>query len=102
ALAVDEVRSFFVPTSWGGIDGEEEPGTPGQDVQEAWFPGSHSDVGGGYAQGIGIARASLDWVADAVRDGRLLFVDQAKSSAEQAELPDDYVRHPSLVWFWRL
>lgn len=64
ALAIDERRSFYLHTTWGGLTGErpavyapasfdldetdEPPGVP-QDVQEVWFPGNHADVGGGYA-----------------------------------------------------
>ena len=55
ALALEERRAWFVPTSWGGIDGEDleklnvEPDEryATQDVKEMWFSGCHSDVGGG-------------------------------------------------------
>ncbi len=41
ALAIDESRLQFQPTLW------DEPGAPGQTLQQVWFCGVHSDVGGG-------------------------------------------------------
>lgn len=41
ALAVDERRAQFPPTLWQG------PFAPGQTVEQVWFTGAHSDVGGG-------------------------------------------------------
>ncbi len=41
ALAIDERRAQFPPTLWKG-----EPG-PGQTLEQVWFSGAHSDVGGG-------------------------------------------------------
>ena len=40
ALAIDELRSDFEPTIWQV--------RPGIDLQQVWFAGSHSDVGGSY------------------------------------------------------
>jgi len=40
ALAIDELRSDFEPTVWQV--------RPGIDLQQVWFSGSHSDVGGSY------------------------------------------------------
>jgi uncharacterized protein (DUF2235 family) len=41
ALAIDEKRAEFPPTLWKG------PAAPGQTVEQVWFCGVHSDVGGG-------------------------------------------------------
>ncbi|MDF3010573.1 MAG: hypothetical protein K0S03_1369, partial [Burkholderiales bacterium] len=43
ALAIDERRAPFAPTLW-----DYKP-KPGQQVEQVWFCGAHSDVGGGYA-----------------------------------------------------
>lgn len=52
ALALDEQRSWFLPTSWGGIDSDRPVDDPEayrhQDIVETWFRGVHSDVGGGF------------------------------------------------------
>ena len=41
AIAIDEERRPFAPTLW-----TNRP-APGQNVSQLWFPGVHSDVGGG-------------------------------------------------------
>ncbi|MBV9405321.1 MAG: DUF2235 domain-containing protein [Acidobacteriaceae bacterium] len=41
ALAIDERRAQFPPTLWSG-----QP-QPGQTLEQVWFTGAHSDVGGG-------------------------------------------------------
>ena len=54
ALALDEMRESFEPTLWTN--------TQGRDVKQIWFPGCHSDVGGGYRE-IGLSDGSLAWLA---------------------------------------
>ncbi|HWH09146.1 MAG TPA: DUF2235 domain-containing protein, partial [Candidatus Thermoplasmatota archaeon] len=45
AVAIDERRKAFAPALW-----ETDPANAGQVVEQAWFPGAHSDVGGGYPE----------------------------------------------------
>jgi uncharacterized protein (DUF2235 family) len=45
ALAIDERRGEFPPTLW-----TSQP-APGQTMEQVWFCGVHSDVGGGYKAG---------------------------------------------------
>ena len=55
AMALDERRSWFLPTSWGRIDADaknEATLRPDaryatQQISEVWFVGCHSDIGGG-------------------------------------------------------
>jgi uncharacterized protein (DUF2235 family) len=75
ALSLSEHRSFYAPTTWGGLDADtrlaiyvalsnvwDEPGTVSwQNVQEVWFPGDHSDVGGGHRE-TALADVSLHWM----------------------------------------
>ncbi len=57
AMAIDEQRDAFVPTLW------TQPIPPGTDIQQLWFAGVHSDVGGGYGQSD-LAMIPLRWMAD--------------------------------------
>jgi len=41
ALAMDERRAQFPPTLWNG------PAADGQTLEQVWFTGAHSDIGGG-------------------------------------------------------
>lgn len=71
ALSIDESRSFFVPTTWGGLDNDTEPPLEGQCVQEVWFAGGHADVGGGYKDAESdIARISLRWMIKAAKEAK--------------------------------
>ena len=56
ALAIDEHRDQFVPTFWTG----SEP--IGCTIEQVWFAGAHSDVGGGYKTRT-LADIPLVWVA---------------------------------------
>lgn len=56
ALAIDERRRPFRPTLWSG------PHAPGQRVEQRWFAGVHSNIGGGYARD-GLANCALHWIA---------------------------------------
>jgi uncharacterized protein (DUF2235 family) len=55
ALAIDEHRTPFEPTLW-----LNKP-KPGQTVEQVWFPGVHSDIGGGYGQHE-LSDGALDWM----------------------------------------
>lgn len=74
AVAVDEGRRPFAPSLW-----TNRP-APGQNVEQLWFPGVHSDVGGGRPSS-GLSDRALLWMwarahaaglalrPEAVRDG---------------------------------
>jgi len=51
ALAIDEKRPQFQPTLWN-------VGSPGQTLEQVWFSGYHSDVGGGVS-GIPVGAKAL-------------------------------------------
>ena len=62
ALSLDEHRRPFLPRLYldGNVDNPD-----GQSVQQVWFRGVHSDVGGGYpANEAGLADAALAWMVD--------------------------------------
>jgi uncharacterized protein (DUF2235 family) len=50
ALAIDDARHTFHPVLWNEMDEPEpEPGAAPR-IEQVWFPGMHSNVGGGYAR----------------------------------------------------
>ena len=65
ALAMDELRGSFQPTLWTDV-------APDRDVKQVWFPGAHSDVGGGYRE-CGLADGALNWMIDEARETGLAF-----------------------------
>ena len=70
ALALDEHRGPFVATLWAKPDHDKNKG-----VEQVWFPGVHTDVGGGYeknsaeSQGaaLQLSDITLDWMIGRVR-----------------------------------
>jgi len=67
ALAIDERRGPFQPALWTQADG-----ATGQQCEQVWFAGSHSDVGGGCPDPA-LAEISLLWMADRARGSGLTF-----------------------------
>lgn len=64
AIALDEVRASFQPTLWTE--------TSGKDVEQVWFPGAHSDVGGGYRE-TGLSDGALAWMISEAESAGLEF-----------------------------
>jgi len=56
AIALDEMRGSFQATLWTKVK-------PGHDVKQVWFPGVHSDVGGGYRE-TGLSDGALKWMIE--------------------------------------
>jgi uncharacterized protein (DUF2235 family) len=57
AVAVDEHRRPFVPTFWTIANGRQPKGH----VEQTWFAGAHSNVGGGYSDS-GLSDQALIWM----------------------------------------
>jgi len=63
ALAIDDERESFRPLLW-----EQEPHDSDR-IEQVWFAGSHSNIGGGYPK-QGMSLVALDWMlAHAQRAG---------------------------------
>lgn len=74
ALAIDEHRRNFAPAVWDTKRGL----APGQLVEQRWFAGAHSNVGGGYNNAV-LSDITLRWIKSKI--GQLVKLD------------DDYFRH---------
>lgn len=84
ALAIDERRRFFAPTLWTGPQGPE------QTVEQVWFPGVHSDVGGGYPCS-GLSDVALAWMhGQAAEAGLALRPLGALGCSPTAQLHESY------------
>jgi uncharacterized protein (DUF2235 family) len=68
ALAIDERRRPFKPTVWVQKDDAHD-----QTLEQVWFAGVHSDVGGGYSD-TGLSEIALLWMAEKARDCGLAFM----------------------------
>jgi uncharacterized protein (DUF2235 family) len=80
ALAIDEERSVFVPALW-----RRQPGTAGQRLEQVWFAGAHSNVGGGYAD-AGLSDLAFLWMKQRAEECGLEFDETAVRNATHPDL----------------
>jgi len=93
AVAIDERRSAFRPTLWN-----QQAQSTDQTLEQVWFTGVHSDVGGGYPDGQ-LADLTLRWLAGRARSQGLEFDDTFDVDVEEATFGP---LHESLRGFYRL
>jgi len=67
ALAIDDERLTFHPLLWNEKDEKTAR------IQQVWFAGVHSNVGGGYPK-QGMSLAALDWMMAQAEDAGLRFL----------------------------
>jgi len=61
AVAIDERRRLFAPAMWRDACRVKAAGNTNQVVEQVWFPGVHSNVGGGYVDS-GLSDRTLLWM----------------------------------------
>ena len=66
AVAIDENRKAFMPTLW------EKQDSPTQVVEQVWFAGTHSNIGGGYAK-HGLSDVAFMWMKERAERCGLVF-----------------------------
>jgi uncharacterized protein (DUF2235 family) len=97
AVSIDERRWFFRQNLMQQAQG--------QDLEQRWFPGVHSDVGGGYPDS-GLWRVPFGWMLDEARAAGLLVDDRRLARVlEQppvSSTPWDDPQHESLTGLWWL
>lgn len=105
AIALDERRAFFRTNLWRPRGAPPQSGP--QDLKQVWFPGVHSDVGGGYPEAeSGLSKIALKWMLDEAI-AKDLAVDSEKMAAVLGNRGDPYVKpdpaadaHESLKGLW--
>lgn len=71
ALAIDEKRKSFEPTLWEQKE-DIHLKNPNQVLEQTWFTGVHSNVGGGYPN-AGLSDLALEWMIDKAKAAGLEF-----------------------------
>lgn len=89
ALAIDEQRYDFRPEIWTSA-------RPNQVMEQKWFAGSHSNVGGGYMHD-GLANLALHWVVNGATN---LKIDKYFLAHYCGGYDDTY--YDSYAWYYRL
>lgn len=87
AISVDDQRRTFVPVMW--LE-STTAGKPRGNVEQVWFPGVHSNVGGGYPK-QGVAHVTLEWMAERAQRAGLILREGALEEIRDAANADDKV-----------
>lgn len=70
ALSIDDERKTFHPKLWNAKIGDK------QAMEQVWFLGAHTDIGGGYDE-TGLSDISLNWMVTQAMDHGLLVFDKS-------------------------
>ena len=79
ALAIDERRKPFAPALWEVSDADIKSPTFKQHIEQTWFAGVHSNVGGGYPDGQ-LSDLALAWMYGKVESCGLALEPAAKAA----------------------
>jgi len=86
AVAIDERRKSFLPTLWTDAGGAPpRVNVADSNVEQTWFVGAHSNVGGGYADS-GLSDIALKWMIDRATKQGLQFEPAALAAVRPAAL----------------
>jgi uncharacterized protein (DUF2235 family) len=96
ALSIDDNRKWFFPSVWKEYDPDK---TKRANVEQVWFGGSHTDVGGGFFE-AGFSDIALEWmVQKAFEHGiRLYFESRPSWNFCIAPDPTDEFHNPRSAW----
>lgn len=104
ALAIDEKRKQFSPTLWELSKTVKNDPKHEQVLQQRWFAGVHSNVGGGYAD-HGLSDLAMQWLTEnAQKAGLCINMDLSSDLVKGYAFKPDYsgeIRN-SLAWYYRL
>jgi len=100
ALAIHEHRAEFVPTLWEKQAPWDHTATPPveQVLEQMWFSGAHSDVGGGYPE-TGLSDVALEWMVGKAEQAGGLEFDRASLNLDPDPLADG---HDSFGTFFKI
>lgn len=94
ALAIDEFRNPFKPALF-----HQQEGVKGQRVEQAWFPGAHSNVGGGYADS-GISDIALNWMKARAEECGLEFDRHVLETLQLQPNPNGKIVNSRTPLYW--
>jgi hypothetical protein len=108
ALAIDEQRGNFQAAIWVPADSPNSEAhrlanDPQQVLKQMWFPGVHSNVGGGY-ENHGLSDTAFLWMLSQVA-GKLQFDQYTVVSCLDTKTNENFPRgtlEDSRTWLWKL
>jgi uncharacterized protein (DUF2235 family) len=106
AVAIEERRAFFRTNLWRPALPPADGGP--KDLKQVWFPGVHSDVGGGYPEAeSGLAKFAFEWMTREAAEAGLLVtrsrIDEVmgRTGTKYVKADPDAKMHESLTLWWR-
>lgn len=87
ALAIDERRGPFTPAIW-----TQHPEVFGQTLEQAWFAGVHTNVGGGY-EDTGLSDITFEWMRSRAEACGLAFAPEEIAALDISPRPDGELRN---------
>jgi len=87
ALAIDEERQSFSPLLW------QETPNDGKRIEQVWFAGAHSNVGGGYPK-QGMSLVPFEWIMGKAEESGLRFLGSDRASYREHVNVDDKLYDP--------
>ena len=100
AVSLDERRSKYRPNLWDPENADEiSPETQRPRFLQVWFPGVHSDVGGGYEE-TGLSDGALAWMLEEAEAHGLLL--EPGDARDVVPNPKDKLHDPLLPFWWVL
>ncbi|PCJ74052.1 MAG: peptidoglycan-binding protein [Rhodobacteraceae bacterium] len=99
ALSIDDDRKKFHPILW------DETLKDRQSMEQMWFCGVHTDVGGGYPE-TGLSDIALKWLLDhAISHGLLLYTDKSGKPNDILKFsgnPDGPIHDLRIKWWEKI
>lgn len=83
ALAIDDERTAFWPYVWKEKNIPDAGDRTSDNVEQVWFAGMHSNVGGGYGR-AGMANVPLYWMMKRAHQHGLMFTADAMQQTYEA------------------
>lgn len=93
AVSIDEKRKKFPVSLWN-----EDETSPRQQIEQVWFAGVHSNVGG-YYEDRGLSDIALGWMLDNAEKKGLMLIDDWQELLKQN--PEGTL-HKSRKYHWKL
>lgn len=99
ALAIDERRKMFSPTLWQVSDTVKNDANHPQQLEQRWFAGVHSNIGGGYSD-CGLSDLALKWLAGQANKTGLCYDESEYKQIKGNPWGELRRSYAPLYWFW--
>lgn len=100
ALAIDERRSLFSPTLWEKSNTVKNNPSHKQVLEQRWFCGVHSNVGGGYVD-CKLSNICLQWIIEKAEGAGLCYNEPPLIKPSEHDIGELRNSYSPLYWFWR-